>query len=192
MRGDGHRLRQVVLACAEANFSSAGYTRTSVSNIAREIGISKAYIYKFFNSKQDIADTICTRDYAAMLNVANEAYTAKDTATGKFRRFVRSLSEQNQARRLTVGYELLALSARDNWPSYESYDAQIVLFLRRVILEGRAASEFERSVPLTDVVRGISLAFGSWHNPALVELNADTDVFEAAAISNLVLRSLAP
>jgi len=188
----GHRLRELVVNCADANFRNAGYSKTSVSNIAKEIGVSKAYVYKFFKSKQAIADIICARDYTAMLDFATEEQKAKATATARFRRFIRSLSEQNQTRRLTAGYDLLALSARNTWPSYESYDAQIGLFLRSVIVEGRAAGEFERSVPLTDVVRGINLAFGSFYNPSLVQLNADDDVFEAVEVSNLVLRSLAP
>ena len=38
-----------------------GYDKTTVSDLAKAIGFSKAYIYKFFDSKQAIGEAICAR-----------------------------------------------------------------------------------------------------------------------------------
>ena len=42
-----------------AHFSRYGYEKTTVTDLAKAIGFSKAYIYKFFDSKQAIGEAIC-------------------------------------------------------------------------------------------------------------------------------------
>ena len=37
-----------------AHFSRYGYEKTTVTDLAKAIGFSKAYIYKFFDSKQAV------------------------------------------------------------------------------------------------------------------------------------------
>ena len=44
---------------ANEHFSRYGYEKTTVSDLAKAIGFSKAYIYKFFESKQAIGEMIC-------------------------------------------------------------------------------------------------------------------------------------
>ena len=55
-----HEIRDQIVAAANEHFSQNGYGKTTVSDLARAIGFSKAYIYKFFDSKQAIGEAICT------------------------------------------------------------------------------------------------------------------------------------
>ena len=54
-----HNVREQILQAAEEHFSRYGFEKTTVSDLAKAIGFSKAYIYKFFDSKQAIAEAIC-------------------------------------------------------------------------------------------------------------------------------------
>ena len=56
-----HGIRDQIVDAAEAHFSRFGYGKTTVADLAKAIGFSKAYIYKFFDSKQAIGKEICVR-----------------------------------------------------------------------------------------------------------------------------------
>ena len=43
-----HDVRDQIVAAATEHFSRYGYEKTTVSDLAKTIGFSKAYIYKFF------------------------------------------------------------------------------------------------------------------------------------------------
>ena len=55
-----HERREQIIRAADQHIRQVGYRRTSVADLARAIGFSTAYIYKFFDSKQAIGETICT------------------------------------------------------------------------------------------------------------------------------------
>ena len=57
-------------ALADARY---GYAKTSVSDLARAIGFSKAYIYRFFESKQAIGEAICGDCSDTLYNRVREA-----------------------------------------------------------------------------------------------------------------------
>lgn len=54
-----HEVRDQIVAAATEHFRLYGYEKTTVSDLAKAIGFSKAYIYKFFESKQAIGEMIC-------------------------------------------------------------------------------------------------------------------------------------
>jgi AcrR family transcriptional regulator len=54
-----HTVRDQIIAAAHEYFARYGYGKTTVSDLAKEIGFFKA-IYRFFESKQAIGEAICT------------------------------------------------------------------------------------------------------------------------------------
>ena len=50
-----------ILDCAERLFRHYGYGKTNVADIARELGMSPANIYRFFASKVEIHQAVCGR-----------------------------------------------------------------------------------------------------------------------------------
>jgi AcrR family transcriptional regulator len=91
-RGPGdHAIREQIVAAAEAHFSRYGYNKTTVSDLAKAIGFSKAYVYKFFDSKHAIGQAICAKTLEGLLGQAQNAVHSADTATEKMRRFFSSI-----------------------------------------------------------------------------------------------------
>jgi AcrR family transcriptional regulator len=68
-----HSVREQIVEAAEAHFSHYGYEKTTVSDLARAIGFSKAYIYKFFDSKQAIGETICSTTLSTIVAAVEAA-----------------------------------------------------------------------------------------------------------------------
>ena len=58
---DSDEARRRILEAAEEQFRRVGYHRTSVADIAAQLGMSPANIYRFFPSRDAINESICGR-----------------------------------------------------------------------------------------------------------------------------------
>src|SRR5213083_3255009 len=90
-----HNVRDQILEAAGEHFSRYGYDKTTVSDLAKAIGFSKAYIYKFFNSKQEIGEAICAKRLSGIVVTVEEAVAGATTPTEKFRRMFKTLVSTN-------------------------------------------------------------------------------------------------
>src|SRR6266702_7718926 len=189
-----HNVRDQIVEAAEQHFSHYGYEKTTVSDLAKAIGFSKAYIYKFFDSKQAIGEAICSKTLSAIVAAVEEAVAGASTPTEKFRRMFKTLTATGvnlffNDRKL---HDIAAHSAGEGWPSARAYADRIRQILMDVVREGRATGEFERKTPLDEAVRAIYLVVHPYVNPLLLQHNLDLIEEAPAQLSNLVLRSLAP
>src|SRR5712664_2916483 len=87
-----HNVREQIVEVAEKHFSRYGYEKTTVSDLAKAIGFSKAYIYKFFDSKQAIGEAICSKTVNQILVEVEQAVAGASTPTEKFRRMFKTLT----------------------------------------------------------------------------------------------------
>lgn len=88
-----HTVREQIVEAAEEHFSHYGYEKTTVSDLAKAIGFSKAYIYKFFDSKQAIGEAICSKTLSAIVAAVDEAVAGATSPTEKIRRMFNTLTE---------------------------------------------------------------------------------------------------
>ncbi|MBD9438465.1 MULTISPECIES: TetR/AcrR family transcriptional regulator [Pseudomonas] len=190
-----HDIRNQIVAAANEHFSQYGYGKTTVSDLAKAIGFSKAYIYKFFESKQAIGEAICTNCLTEIVAAVEQAINVDGISpTERFRRLVKTLIATGVSlffndRKL---YDIAAFSASERWPSSQVYDARIKGFVAQIVREGRELGEFERKTPLDETVEAIHLALRPFINPLLLQYNLDVVEEAPSLISNLVLRSLMP
>jgi AcrR family transcriptional regulator len=189
-----HNVREQIVEAAGEHFSHYGYEKTTVSDLAKAIGFSKAYIYKFFDSKQAIGEAICAKTLSAIVVAVEEAVAGASTPTEKFRRMFKSLVATGVGlffndRKL---YDIAAHSAGEGWPSAVAYGERIRQILLEIVREGRESGEFERKTPLDETVHAIYLVMQPFVNPLLLQYNLDVAEEAPAQLSNLVLRSLAP
>jgi AcrR family transcriptional regulator len=189
-----HNVRDQIVAAAEQHFSRYGYDKTTVSELARAIGFSKAYIYRFFDSKQAIGEAICSKTLTAIVAAVEEAVAGAPTSTEKIRRMFNVLT--NTAVSLFFNdrklYDIAAHAAGEGWPPARAYAQRIRQMLTEIIREGREAGEFERKTPLDETARSIHLVMRPFANPLLLQHNLDLVEDAPVQLSNLVLRSLAP
>nr|WP_294867946.1 TetR/AcrR family transcriptional regulator [uncultured Pseudogulbenkiania sp.] len=189
-----HSVREQIVEAAGEHFSHYGYEKTTVSDLAKAIGFSKAYIYKFFDSKQAIGEAICSKTLSAIVVAVEEAVAGASTPTEKFRRMFKVLVATGVSlffndRKL---YDIAAYSAGEGWPSARAYCERIRQILTEIVREGRESGEFERKTPLDETVHAIYLVMLPFANPLLLQHNLDLVEDAPTRLSNLVLRSLAP
>ncbi|SDU95614.1 TetR/AcrR family transcriptional regulator [Pseudomonas mucidolens] len=190
-----HDIRDQIIAAANEHFSQYGYAKTTVSDLAKAIGFSKAYIYKFFDSKQAIGEAICTHCLAEITSAVEQAINVEGISpTERFRRLVKTLVSTGvnlffNERKL---YDIAAFSASEHWLSSQVYDAKIKSFVLQIVREGREAGEFERKTPLDETVESIHFALRPFVNPLLLQYSLDFVEEAPALTANLILRSLMP
>ena len=68
---DPDEVRARILEAAEEQFRRVGYHRTSVADIAAELGMSPANIYRFFPSRDAINESICGRVVNEVADIAS-------------------------------------------------------------------------------------------------------------------------
>jgi AcrR family transcriptional regulator len=189
-----HEVRDQIIAAATEHFRRYGYEKTTVSDLAKTIGFSKAYIYKFFDSKQAIGEAICGKTLGSLVATVEEAVAGATTPTEKFRRMFKVLVTTGVGlffddRKL---YDIAAFAAGEGWPPARAYALRLREILTEIVREGREAGEFERKTPLDETVQAIYLVLLPYANPLLLQHNLDRAEDAPVQLSNLVLRSLAP
>lgn len=189
-----HAVRDQIIEAANACFARYGYQKTTVADLARSIGFSKAYIYRFFESKQAIGEAICRDRLDRIIAEARVAMDEGGTATDRFRRMFRSVTALSVAlffddRKI---YEVAALSALEQWNSAKHYSATLRSIVEDLVREGRENSEFERKTPLDETCRAIFYAMMPFIDPLHLERNLDLLPEAQNEVTSLILRSLAP
>ena len=189
-----HNVRIQIVEAAAEHFSRYGFEKTTVSDLAKAIGFSKAYIYKFFDSKQAIGEVICTNTLNAILVALDEAMLGAPTASERFRRMFKAVVEASvhlffQDRKL---YDIAASAAGEQWQSCTAYQDQIKQIILEIIREGRESGEFERKTPIDETVSAIYLVMHPYMNPLLLQHNLSLAAEVPVILSGLVLRSLSP
>jgi len=189
-----HDVRDQIVTAATEHFSRYGYEKTTVSDLAKAIGFSKAYIYKFFESKQAIGEMICANCLHEIETDVRAAVAEAELPTEKLRRMFKVFTEASlrlffRDRKL---YDIAASAAIGNWQSVQAYEARVQKLLQEVLQAGRQSGEFERKTPLDETATAIYLVMRPYLNPLLLQYNLDTTDAAPAQLSSLVLRSLAP
>jgi AcrR family transcriptional regulator len=189
-----HDVRNQIVEAADRHFSRYGYEKTTVSDLAKAIGFSKAYIYKFFESKQAIGEAICSKTVNQILVEVEQAVASASTPTEKFRRMFKTLTAASMAllfndRKL---YDIAASACGEGWPSARAYVQRLQQIMIDIVREGRETGEFERKTPLDETAHAIFLVVQPYANPLLLQHNLDSVEVAPAQLSSLVLRSLAP
>ncbi len=189
-----HDVRTQIVLAATEHFRHFGYEKTTVSDMAKSIGFSKAYIYKFFASKQAIGEVICANCLGQIEGDLQAALAGIDSAPEKLRLLFRTAVESSlrlffHDRRL---HEIAAAAATERWASVTAYETRIRAMITGILQEGRESGDFERKTPLDEAVGVIYMVLLPYINPVLLPHMVASHGEAPAALASLVLRSLSP
>jgi len=189
-----HDVRDQIVTAATEHFSRYGYEKTTVSDLAKAIGFSKAYIYKFFESKQAIGEMICANCLREIEAEVMAAIAETDQPSEKLRRMFKGFTEATlrllfRDRKL---YEIAASAATERWAAVVAYEERVQALLKEILQEGRQSGDFERKTPLDETAAAIYLVMRPYFNPLLLQHSFDYTEAAPGQLSGLVLRSLSP
>jgi AcrR family transcriptional regulator len=187
--------RDQILAAAAEHFRTFGYGKTTISDIARGIGISHAYIYRFFESKQAIGEAVCDYTLKRIGHAVWEVVGSAESACTRLRKIPEVLVEEGLAvffrdRKL---HDLTEAAVREGWCSASNHVQSIEQAIASLVSDGRESGEFERKTPQDEVARSICIAFTPFIHPVLLAQQEPDDLRKhARLVSSMILRSLAP
>ncbi|MHB2265782.1 TetR family transcriptional regulator [Aliihoeflea sp. PC F10.4] len=135
-----------ILETGERMFRHYGYSKTTVADIARDLGMSSANIYRFFASKVEIHQAICGRMLAASLKEIEEASKLPLPAPerlarcimAQFRMTVDAMLDEQKV------HEMVIVAIERDWHVIERHIDRIHAVYERVIREGIEAGEFRK------------------------------------------------
>jgi AcrR family transcriptional regulator len=189
-----HDVRDQIVAAATEHFRLYGYEKTTVSDLAKAIGFSKAYIYKFFESKQAIGELICANCLADIETEVRAAIDGVSRPPEKLRRMFKAAVEASlrlffDDRKL---HDIAAAAATERWGAVRVFEERIQAMLQELLRQGRESEDFERKTPLDETAMAIYLVMRPYFNPVLLQYSLNYTDQAPAQLSSLVLRSLSP
>src|SRR5262245_27851262 len=88
-----HERREQSIRAADEYFRRYGYNKTSVTDLGKEIGVSSAYVYRFFESKQAIGEAVCSQTLGRIQSRLDEIANGSQSAAKRLRLVFESLTQ---------------------------------------------------------------------------------------------------
>jgi len=163
-------VRARILDAAEQRFRRAGHHRTSVADIAAELGMSPANIYRFFPSRDAINESICGRVVDEVAEIASAIAHAEAPAKQKLDQLLTAVHQHNKMMLVNARpmHELIVVATLKNWPIIEVHTERMVTIFERIIREGIETGEFDVE-DAAEAARAVRSAFMPFLHPILIE-----------------------
>jgi len=140
--------RRQVMEAALRLSAALGHRKTTVADIARELAMSPANVYRFYRSKRAIDEAIAGDLLAEMLVNAIEAARAHGTATERLRGVLGAI-ERSHAGRLANAklHDLLVVAGQEGWAVVAEHRQRLIRIVRWVIASGQMTGEIRGGDP---------------------------------------------
>jgi AcrR family transcriptional regulator len=131
--------RQIV-EVAERLFRQIGFQKTMVADIARELHMSAANVYRFFEKKSKINEAVCLDLLGRIEAEAEKIAASRGTAAQRMRNLIGSVEKTHSKlymydRKL---HELIAAAITENWTVMRKHNQRMAGILEPIIASGMA------------------------------------------------------
>lgn len=158
-----------ILDAAERLFRHYGYAKTTVADIAKDLGMSPANIYRFFTSKVEIHQAICGRMLQQSIALAEEAASMPGSAEERLRHYtlahfkftVDTMIDEHRV------HEMVIVAIERDWSVIDHYIDTLQDIIARIIADGMASGEFPKGDAGASA-RAFGAATSALHHPQLV------------------------
>jgi AcrR family transcriptional regulator len=148
---------------AERLFRTMGYQKTAVADIARELGMSPANVYRFFPSKSAINEAIAARMLAGVQEELWAIARGAGAPADRLAELLRTLHRRHMGlffaeRRL---HDMVTAAMAEHWGVVEQFIHSITTAIRHVLMDGMADGSFAKLDPerTAKTVKQATLAF---------------------------------
>jgi AcrR family transcriptional regulator len=170
MRTDPDEVRARILEVAEEHFRRIGYHKTSVADIASELGMSRANVYRFFPSRDAINESICRRIVNEVDDIAFTIAHTNAPALEKLDRLLTAVHHHNKTTLVKEKrmHDMIVAAMQENWAIIKAHIERMVTIFEAIIREGIEAGEFKVEDP-AEAARAVKTAFTPFFHPILIE-----------------------
>jgi AcrR family transcriptional regulator len=190
----GEATRAAILQTAERLFRDIGYQKTTVADIARELGMSPANVYRFFTSKAAINEAICARLLDGLGELMWSIARGKGSPQERLQAIFRTSHQQTMQlffheKRM---HDMVDAAMAEHWDVIETFIHAIETAIRHVIMDGQSQGVFA-ALPPDQTAKLVHCTMIGFSHPTLVSQCADEDLAAVAeGMADLVLRALRP
>lgn len=167
---DSDEARARIMEVAEEHFRRIGYHKTSIADIAAELGMSPANVYRFFSSRDAINESICGRVLNEVADIASAIARTNVPATEKLDRLLTAVHRHNMMKLVEEKHmhDLIVVAMQENWTSIKAHVERMVAIFEAIIREGIEAGEFAVE-DAAEAARAVKSAFTPFFHPCLIE-----------------------
>ena len=143
--------RERVLVVAERLFRQIGYQKTTVADIAKELRMSPANVYRFFDSKKSIHEGVARRLMSEVEQAAQTITMLPGPASVRLRELMTSIHHMSAERYVGDAkmHEMVEIAMEEDWDVCVAYMERITETIGNVIARGATSGEFEvKDIPL--------------------------------------------
>jgi AcrR family transcriptional regulator len=163
-------MRVRILEVAEKQFRRIGYHKTSVADIASELGMSTANVYRFFPTRDAIKESICGR---AVNEAADIALVVARTNAPAGEKLSQLLTAVHHHKKMTLVkekrmHDLIVAAMQENWAIIKAHIERMLTIVEAIIREGIEAGEFNIENPAV-AAHAVLTAFAPFLHPMLIE-----------------------
>jgi AcrR family transcriptional regulator len=194
-RPDDTRAR--IIETADALFRRLGFAKTAVADIAAELGMSPANVYRFFPSKNAIVEAICRRCLGELDEKAWAIARSRGPAAARLERLVLEILAYHKENLLTDKRvnDIVLVAIEDSWDAIQTHKEVIRNAAELILRDGMEAGEFDKLDP-AETSRLLMRSLVAFMHPVLISqcLAADEEDMEAAASATVrfLLRGITP
>ena len=136
--------RKLIVEVAERLFRQIGFQKTTVADIARELHMSPANVYRYFAAKSEINEAVCMDLLGKIEAEAEKIATSHSTATRRIRNLIGAVEKTYHKhymfdRKL---HDLIDATISENWAIIRRHNERMAAILEQIIASGMASGEF--------------------------------------------------
>jgi AcrR family transcriptional regulator len=166
--------RARILETAAQLYRRIGHRKTTVADIAHDVAMSPANVYRFFPSKHAIESAVAGKLLDEVILAADEAARRGGSAAERLRAVLQAVERLHAAHRVDDHrlHELVVVTAtRENWSVVSCYADRLNSTVAEVISGGQARGEFADGDPMM-IARCVLGATSGYLDPLLVMAGA--------------------
>jgi len=188
--------RERIMETADALFRRLGFAKTAVADIAAELGMSPANVYRFFPSKNAIVEAICRRCLSELETKAWAVVRLKAPATERLEKLFLAISTYNKENLLQEQrvHEVVLIALEQNWQAIAVHLETMRTMVEVILRDGIAAGEFEPVDPreTAQLIKRSMIAFT--HPTLIADCVEEHQDLEAAVRQSVrfLLRAITP
>jgi AcrR family transcriptional regulator len=194
LKPDDTRAR--IMDAAEALFRRIGFAKTAVADIASELDMSPANIYRFFASKNAIVEAICRRCLSEVENRAWAVARSKTPAAQRMERLILEILAYHKENLITEQrvYDMVLAAIEHSWEAIRAHKEVMCAVTELILRDGIDSGEFEPVDP-RETAELIMRSVVCFTHPVMVAqcLQDSRDIeADARATVRFLLRAITP
>ena len=137
--------RERILVVAERLFRQIGYQKTTVADIAKELRMSPANVYRFFDSKKSGHEGVARTLMGGVEVEAQRIARSEGPAAARMRQMMKTINRMNTERYVDDSklHEMVEIAMQEDWQVCVTHMETIGRTIGEVIAQGVATGEFE-------------------------------------------------